>query len=120
MRQSLANKLVISIAGLVIVVHLMSVVIVVILAEALRTPIAPGAALVLVPPIFAAALLPISHGGWSARELATVVSLGLAGMPTTTALTISITVGFLALVSTVPGALLWVRAEPQERTRRSA
>jgi hypothetical protein len=103
-------------AGLAVIVHLISVGVVVILAKAFGAPILPGAALVLVPPIFAAALLPISYGGWGARELAMIVSLGLAGVPPTTALAISIMVGFLGLVSTMPGALLWLRAEP----RRSA
>lgn len=109
----------IGIAGLAVVVHLTSIALVVILAEALRVPIAPAAALVLVPPILAAALLPISYGGWGARELAMTVSLGLAGVPTTTALAISITVGFLGLISSMPGALLWLREEPRQRLRHS-
>jgi uncharacterized membrane protein YbhN (UPF0104 family) len=105
--------------GLAIAVHLLNVVLVMILAEALRAPIAPGAALVLVPPIFATAMLPISYGGWGARELAMIVSLALAGVPTATALTISVTIGFLGLISTLPGALLWLRAEPWQRFRQS-
>lgn len=102
-------------AGLAVVVHLTSIVLVVILAKGLRAPIPPGAALVLVPPIIAAALLPISYGGWGARELAMIVTLGLVGVPPTTALAVSITIGFLGLISTMPGALLWLRAAPRER-----
>jgi hypothetical protein len=105
-----------SIVILAILVHLSSIALVAILAAALLAPISVGAAMVLVPPIFAAAMLPISYGGWGARELAMVVSLGLAGVPPTTALAISITIGFLGLISTLPGALLWLRAEPRQRS----
>jgi uncharacterized membrane protein YbhN (UPF0104 family) len=60
--------------------------------------------IVLVPPVVAASILPISIGGWGTREMAMVAALGLAGIGAETALLASIWLGLASILMTLPGA----------------
>jgi uncharacterized protein (TIRG00374 family) len=53
-------------------------------------------------------MLPISFAGWGLREGAMVVAFQLAGVPPESALGISILFGLCLLVSSLPGAALWL------------
>jgi uncharacterized protein (TIRG00374 family) len=53
-------------------------------------------------------MLPISFAGWGLREGAMVVAFQLAGVPSETALGISILFGLCLLASSLPGAVLWL------------
>lgn len=94
--------------ALALVVHGLTVGVVLVLARALGASLSLGEGLVLAPPVIAAAMLPISFGGWGTREVVMVIALGTAGVAPATALAVSILLGFLALVATAPGAALWL------------
>ncbi len=88
-------------------------------ARALGAGITPGAALVLVPLVLCAMLLPLALGGWGLREGAAVALLPLAGLTGAQALAASIAFGLILLVSVVPGlAVLLADRRRTPSTRR--
>lgn len=95
-------------AVLAVCAHFMMVTAVVVLASASGAQLPLPTALVLVPPVIAAAALPISLGGWGTREFAMIASLGAAGVPPATGLATSIMLGFLLFLATLPGVVLWL------------
>lgn len=72
-------------------------------ARAVGADLAPGAALVLVPLVLCAMLLPVAIGGWGLREGAAVALLPLAGLGAAQALAASLSFGLILLVSVLPG-----------------
>ena len=64
--------------------------------------------LLLMPLIVLLTILPISIAGWGVREGAMIMLLGLVGMPSEQALALSILVGIVALISGLPGGLIWL------------
>lgn len=64
--------------------------------------------LILMQPVTLLATLPISIGGWGVREAAMVAFLGFAGVSPSAALVLSIQVGLLAVVLSLPGAALFL------------
>ena len=72
-------------------------------ARAVGAGIGPGAALVLVPLVLCAMLLPVAIGGWGLREGAAVALLPLAGLGAAQALAASVAFGVVLLVSVLPG-----------------
>lgn len=62
---------------------------------------------VLVPPVILALGLPISLGGWGAREMAMVGALAVAGVPAPIAFTLSLTLGMLFTLANLPGLAMW-------------
>jgi uncharacterized membrane protein YbhN (UPF0104 family) len=64
--------------------------------------------LVLLPPVLAASMLPISIGGWGTRELAMVAALGTAGIAPETALLASLWLGIGSIIIALPGALFFL------------
>ncbi len=80
------------IAGISLVIHLLSVVAVLCLMHAARAPW--GAALFFVAPAaFLVSAIPISLGGWGVREGAFVVGLGLLGAQRETSISVSVLFG---------------------------
>lgn len=64
--------------------------------------------LTLCPPVFLIASLPISIAGWGVREGAMVLILGLVNIPPTQAMSLSIALGLIVLVGSIPGMFcLW-------------
>lgn len=64
--------------------------------------------LALCPPVFLIASLPVSIAGWGIREGAMVLILGLVKIPPTQAMSLSIAVGLIVLIGSIPGLLcLW-------------
>lgn len=79
-----------------------------VLAESLGSPISLLDALTLVPWVLLIAIIPISIGGWGLREAAMVFLLGLIGVPQMVALTLSVQLGLLSIVVSIPAGLLWL------------
>lgn len=63
--------------------------------------------LVLIPPVILASLLPISFAGWGVREGAMIAMLGTVDVAPENALVLSVAFGFLTLIFSLPGALVW-------------
>ncbi|MCB9576331.1 MAG: flippase-like domain-containing protein [Polyangiaceae bacterium] len=60
---------------------------------------------VLMPPVVLLAVLPISLAGWGVREGSMVAFFALVGVPSESALTLSIALGIALLISSIPGAI---------------
>ncbi len=65
-------------------------------------------AVTLMPPVVLLAVLPISLAGWGVREGSMVAFFALIGVPSESALTLSLALGLALLVSSLPGALVIV------------
>jgi len=63
--------------------------------------------LILMQPVTLLATLPISIGGWGVREAAMVTFFGLVGVTPSAAVLLSIQLGLLAVVLSLPGGLLF-------------
>ena len=75
-------------------------------------------------PVTLFATLPISIGGWGVREAAMVTFFGLVGVPPSAAVIVSIQLGLLGVVLSLPGGLLFLlqrsrAAEKITETRES-
>jgi uncharacterized membrane protein YbhN (UPF0104 family) len=55
-------------------------------------------------------ILPISIAGWGVREVSFVALLGLLGVEREAALLLSVEVGLLTMLVSLPGAVLWLLA----------
>ncbi|MCB2102668.1 MAG: flippase-like domain-containing protein [Rhodobacterales bacterium] len=64
--------------------------------------------LVLVPPVILATTLPISIAGWGVREGAMVAALSTVGVAPEASVALSVLLGLLAIVTSLPGGLVWV------------
>jgi uncharacterized membrane protein YbhN (UPF0104 family) len=64
--------------------------------------------LVLMQPVVLITALPISIGGWGAREATMVGLLGLVGVPASAAFVLSVQVGILTTLVALPGGVLWL------------
>ena len=71
----------------------------------------------LTAPVFLVTALPISIGGWGLREGAMVAGFGLIGVPSGSALLMSLLVGSASLVASIPGGVLWLFSSDR-RARR--
>lgn len=97
--------------GYSMAISLMNIVIFYAIARGLSVDIAFVDCLVLLPVVFFLSMLPISVSGWGVREGAAVVALGLAGIPSTTSLTISVSYGLALVLISLPGGVLWLFAK---------
>lgn len=64
--------------------------------------------LVLMPPVVLLSALPVSVGGWGVRENAMVVGLGSVGIAAGPAVVVSVQMGLLAALVSLPGGALWL------------
>jgi uncharacterized membrane protein YbhN (UPF0104 family) len=64
--------------------------------------------LTLIPPVVLAMMLPVSIGGWGVREAGFVGMLAIAGVSQASALMLSIELGLLSVLITLPAGVLWV------------
>lgn len=79
-----------------------------VLAKSLGAPLTIAACITLIPPVLLAITLPVSIGGWGVREAGMVSMLALAGVPQATALMLSIQLGLLNILVSLPAGLLWL------------
>lgn len=77
------------------------------LAVDLQVDLSLPAAIVAVPAINLASLLPVTLAGWGVREGVAVFLLGLIGISAEDALSISILYGLMTLVVSCAGAVMW-------------
>jgi uncharacterized protein (TIRG00374 family) len=63
---------------------------------------------IFMQPVALAIALPISVGGWGVRETAMIGLLGLVGVSSSAALSLSVQLGLLTIVATLPGGVLWL------------
>ena len=63
---------------------------------------------ILMPPVLAASMLPISFGGWGTREVAMITALGTAHIPSDIALLTSLWLGFGSILISLPGGLFFL------------
>jgi uncharacterized protein (TIRG00374 family) len=63
---------------------------------------------ILLQPVALAVALPISVGGWGVRETAMIGLLGFVGVSSSAALSLSVQMGLLTIVATLPGAAFWL------------
>ena len=85
--------------------HVMSVGIVFVSAQGLGIPLTFAHALLLVPVILFATMLPFSIGGWGLREAAAIAVLSLAGIPAESALALALIFGLTLLLVSGAGTL---------------
>jgi uncharacterized membrane protein YbhN (UPF0104 family) len=78
------------------------------LARSQQLDLPLGDLLVLLPPVTLLASLPISAGGWGVREGAMVAALAAAGVAGAAALLISIELGLLTALVSLPGGAIWL------------
>jgi uncharacterized protein (TIRG00374 family) len=64
--------------------------------------------LALMPPVALLTALPISIGGWGVREAAMIGLFALVDVPAAKALLLSVSLGLVAAVVTLPGGLVWL------------
>jgi uncharacterized membrane protein YbhN (UPF0104 family) len=64
--------------------------------------------LVLMPPVTLLVALPISAGGWGVREGAMVAALAPAGVGASAALLLSMEMGLIAALVSLPGGAIWL------------
>lgn len=85
--------------------HMMSVTIVFVSAKGLGIPLSFAHALLLVPVILFATMLPFSIGGWGLREASAIAVLSLAGVPAESALALALIFGLTLLLVSGAGTL---------------
>jgi glycosyltransferase 2 family protein len=94
--------------SLSVLVHLFSVLCVFALARAVRLEIDIWTYCMLMPPVFLLMIAPISLAGWGVREGAMVALFGFIGAPKEAILAVSVLYGMTVVVSSLPGAVVWL------------
>lgn len=79
-----------------------------VLAQALDIQIGLLPCLVLWPLVVLTTLVPLSIAGWGIREGAMIAILGLAGIPADSAILLSLLVGIISTLVSLPGGLVWL------------
>jgi uncharacterized membrane protein YbhN (UPF0104 family) len=62
----------------------------------------------LMPPVMLVIALPISAGGWGVREGAMVTALALVGIGSAPALLLSVELGLITMLVSLPGGAIWL------------
>ncbi len=96
------------VAALSLLVHVLSIVIVYMLAGELEIEIFFLDCFFLVPPVILAMTLPISIAGWGMREGAMIVAMGLVGVSQESALVLSVLFGLGVTIAALPGGVIWL------------
>jgi len=73
--------------------------------------------LMLVPPVLLIVAIPISIGGWGVREYAMVAAFGLIGIPKEGATVLSVLVGLIGIVISMPGGLVWLLSRDSSQSK---
>ncbi|MGY8637268.1 lysylphosphatidylglycerol synthase transmembrane domain-containing protein [Bradyrhizobium sp. 14AA] len=63
---------------------------------------------ILIPPVILLTAVPISISGWGVREGAMVACLGLAGVPSEEALSVSLLLGAVSVIVGLAGGVIWL------------
>jgi uncharacterized membrane protein YbhN (UPF0104 family) len=94
--------------------HVLSALVVYVLAVGLNLTLSVWDCLAIVPSVLLVMVIPISFAGWGLREGAMVVLLGYLGTAADMSLAVSLMYGVVTIVAALPGSLFWLwwRAEP--------
>jgi len=101
------------IAGAVAVglaIHALAVVAASLVARAYGVEPSLGVWVSIIPLSFLASAMPVSIGGWGVREGAIILLAAPLGVPPAEALLVSLTIGVLNVVASLPGALVLLRS----------
>jgi uncharacterized membrane protein YbhN (UPF0104 family) len=101
----------IPIIGVSVVVHLLAGVTMWLIAGSLELSVGLVDCLVLMPPIVLVAGMPLSIAGWGLREGAVVAVFALVGVPMEGSLLMSVLLGLLLLLVSLPGGLVLAFSE---------
>jgi glycosyltransferase 2 family protein len=71
---------------------------------------------ILMQPVALVIALPISVGGWGVRETAMIGLLSFVGISSSAALSLSVQMGLLTVVATLPGGAIWLLHKDQTRS----
>lgn len=107
-----------AILALSLFMHYVAIVLTVVIANALGSPISLVDGVLILPSVLFISSLPISIAGWGVREAGLAGGFILLGLPGDAAVTTSILVGLIYIVAGLPGALLFLLEK--ERSRLSA
>jgi len=89
-----------------------------IIAQSLGSPLSLVDSLTLAPWVLLAAIIPLSIGGWGLREAAMVFMLALVSVPQEAALAISVQLGILSIITSLPAGILWLLNRKHEEQQR--
>jgi len=98
----------IAIVTLSIAIHAMTGLAIYEVARGLGLSIGLLECVVLTPPISLITVLPISMAGWGVREAGMVTALAFAGVAAHDALIVSILLGLLLVLISIPGGIYWL------------
>ncbi len=90
--------------------HLVSILVVMIVAWGCGVNVRLYELVLLVPPVMFLAMLPFSLAGWGVREGAMVFALGYVGIAREDAFAVSVLLGIVSLIISLPGGLLLFKA----------
>jgi uncharacterized protein (TIRG00374 family) len=86
-----------------------------VLAQSIGIALSPLDALTLMPLVLLIGTIPISIGGWGVREVGAIGLLGIIGVGSHEAVLLSVELGFLATIISLPGALFWLAMRDPKR-----
>ncbi|NOQ31413.1 MAG: flippase-like domain-containing protein [Helicobacteraceae bacterium] len=94
-----------------VVVHIFSILSIYALSLAVHLDLDLNVFLIAIPPVILLTIVPISLAGWGVREGAMVGILMLVGAAKVEVITVSILYGLVLIISSLPGALFWLRSK---------
>lgn len=98
--------------GSALLIHLVTAAACYALARGVGAQLSVLDAVVLIPPVVLLTAVPISISGWGVREGAMVACLGLAGVPSEEALSVSLLLGAISVIIGLVGGAIWL-ASPE-------
>ena len=98
--------------GSALLIHLVTAAACYALARGVGAQLSMVDAGILIPPVVLLTAVPISISGWGVREGAMVACLGLAGIPSEEALSVSILLGGVSVIIGLAGGVIWL-ASPE-------
>ena len=94
--------------GSALLIHLVTAAACYALARGVGAQLSVTDAGVLIPPVVLLSAVPISIGGWGVREGAMVACLGLAGVPSEEALSVSLLLGAISVIIGIVCGAIWL------------
>ena len=106
-RKVFLGKTGLQVIAISVVIHFIVALVVWLLAQSLHIPLDIVHVLLLMPVILFVTAIPISIAGWGVRESTMVIVFGMVGMPTESAISLSLSFGLIMLVASLPGGVVW-------------
>ncbi|RWX49503.1 hypothetical protein VU00_12441, partial [Candidatus Electrothrix marina] len=104
--------------GLSVLIHLLSMSTFFLLGQGVGLNFSAQVYLVMVPPVILLTLLPVSLAGWGVREGAMVAFFLLIGAEKSRVLTFSLLYGFVAVIASLPGFIIFLRRKKLRRREK--